>query len=255
MSDSDHSPLPFVFSHGADYIQIAQIHGRSRLHIQKWRALRAVAMRLADAVIVQNSSMAVRLAGEYQGANIRCIPNWVDTDTFSRWTPPNDDTRTVLYVGRLVKEKNLEALAWACRQQKVRLLCVGEGPLKQTLLGLKAECVGAVPWSALPNYHRIATVFAMVSHTEGHCKALAEAMASGLPCVVSKTVTEGMVAGVNCLQVDPTETGIALALGVLIADHGFAQKLGAMARMTAVQKWGKAVILSKERQLLTEIAR
>jgi len=245
--------VPFVFSHGADYIRIAQIHGRSRLHVQKWRALRAVAMRLADAVIVQNSEMAVRLTGEYPTAKVRFIPNWVDTGLFSP-RPYQKTGNQVLYVGRGVEEKNLRALAWACRAAGAELVCAGEGPLIDEIRSLRGTMLRAVPWGDLPSLHRGSDVFAMVSHTEGHCKALTEAMASGMPCVVSRAVTEGMVAGVNCLQVDPTETSIALALEVLLTDRAFAAKLGAGARETAVQLWSKQTILGQEVRLLKEAA-
>lgn len=248
---------PFVFSHGADYVRIAQIHGRSRLHVQKWRALRAVAMRLADAVIVQNAAMAVELRGAYPMAKVQCIPNWVDTDRFAPLEPhrKTDDLRTVLYVGRLVAEKNLVALAWACRTLGLRLVCVGAGPLKPELRGLRAECVGAVPWEMLPNYHRIASVFAMVSHTEGHCKALTEAMASGLPCVVSRAVTEGMVPGLNCIQVKPEEGAISAGLEAMLSSPAEAARMGREARATAVLLWGKDTILGQERRLLRDCAR
>ena len=247
--------VPFVFSHGADYIRIAQIHGRSKLHIRKWRALRAVAMRMADAVIVQNSSMAVQLQGEYPHAKIRFIPNWVDTDLFQPGARSMRGARPhILYVGRLVAEKNLLALALACRSVGATLVCAGEGPLAEELRGLRAQVLGAVPWTGLSVLHRTADAFAMVSHTEGHCKALTEAMASGLPCVVSKAVTEGMEPGRNCLQVDPTQTGIELALEALKADPAFADRLGAGARATAVQLWNKETILGQEVRLLEEAA-
>ena len=246
--------IPFVFSHGADYIRIAQIHGRSALHIRKWRALRAVAMRLADAVIVQNSAMAVQLAGEYPSATIRFIPNWVDTDRFQPGPHLAGSENVVLYVGRLVEEKNLRTLACACRSAGATLLCAGDGPLLDELRSLRATMLRAVPWTNLPGLHAAAAVFAMVSHTEGHCKSLTEAMASGLPCVVSKAVTEGMVPGINCLQVNPTETGIALALEVLFADPGFAAKLGTGARATAVQLWSKQTVLDQEIRLLREVS-
>ena len=250
--------IPFIFSHGADYIRIAQIHGRSKLHIRKWRALRAVAMRMASAVIVQNSSMAVQLQGEYPDAAIRFIPNWVDTDLFQPGLKGYQSlpgaSPHVLYVGRLVAEKNLEVLALACRSVGATLICAGEGPLAARLRDLRAQVFGAVPWTSLSELHRTAEVFAMVSHTEGHCKALTEAMASGMPCVVSKAVTEGMEPGRNCLQVDPTETSIALALEVLAADPAFAAKLGAGARATAVQLWSKEQVLGQELRLLQEAA-
>lgn len=244
--------IPFVFSHGADYIRIAQIHGRSRLHVQKWRALRAVAMRMASAVIVQNSEMAVRLAGEYPTAKVRFIPNWVDTDLFSP-RPYQKTGNQVLYVGRLVEEKNLKTLAWACRAAGAELVCAGEGPLIDEIRSLRGTMLRAVPWGDLPSLHRGSDVFAMPSYTEGHCKSLMEAMSSGLPCIVSKAVTEGMVAGVNCLQVDPTETSIALGIEVLLTDREFAAKLGSAARETAVRLWSKQPILQQELDLLRSL--
>jgi glycosyltransferase involved in cell wall biosynthesis len=240
--------IPFVFSHGADYIRIAQIHGRSRLHVQKWRALRAVAMRMASAVIVQNEAMSLSLTREYPKAPIRFLPNWVDTDLFQ--PSPARNGRRVLYVGRLVEEKNLRVLAWACRAAGAELVCAGEGPMIDEIRSLRGNMLRAIDWQHLPKLHASADIFAMVSHTEGHCKALTEAMASGLPCVVSKHVTEGMVAGFNCLQVDPTETSIALAIEVLLTDREFAAKLGAGARKIAVRLWSKDMILTQEYRLL-----
>ena len=253
--------IPFVFSHGADYIRIAQIHGRSRLHVQKWRALRAVAMRMAAAVIVQNEAMGAKLRAEYPMARIVHIPNWVDTDHFKP-AYALKDVKTVLYVGRLVEEKNLRTLALACATVGATLTCLGEGPLRETLEGfcaisrsVKVRLPGAVPWGALPRWYPEHAVFAMVSKTEGHCKALAEAMAAGMTCLVSKAVTEGMRAGHNCLSVDPDETSIALGLEVLFTDRDFAVRLGTEARKTAVQLWSKQTVLDQEIRLLRSVTR
>jgi len=251
--------LPFVFTYGADYLKIAEIHGRSRLHLQKWRWLRAAAMRLASAVIVQNEAMGQRLQAEYPMARIVHIPNWVDTDHFKP-TYALKDVKTVLYVGRLVEEKNLRVLAEACARLGATLTCVGEGPLRADLASLdsvfraKVRLPGAVPWGALPQWYPEHAVFAMVSRTEGHCKSLIEAMAAGMTCIVSRAVTEGMLPGQNCLMVDPDVTSIALALEVLFTDRDLAARLGWAARKTAVERWDRPELLRRERDLLREVS-
>jgi len=250
--------LPFVFTYGADYLAIAGIHGRSRLHLRKWRFLQGVAMRLASAVIVQNEAMRAKIQTTYPAARVVHLPNWVDTNRFK--PEYREAGHTVLYVGRLVEEKNLMALATACATTNFALTCIGEGPVSGQLAGFaaitkaKIRLPGAVPWGALPEWYPRHAIFAMVSKTEGHCKALAEAMAAGMTCVVSKEVTEGMEPGVNCLQVDGDPTSIALALEVLVIDRDFAAKLGWGARKTALQLWGKAELLRRERDLLREVA-
>lgn len=252
--------LPFIFTYGADYLAIAKIHGRSRMHLRKWRWLRAVAMRLASAVIVQNEAMRAKLQTEYPAARVVHIPNWVDTDHFMPAYATKSGERTVLYVGRLVEEKNLRVLACACAQVGATLTCIGEGPLREDLAEMNHSsrarvCLpGAVPWGALQRWYPEHAVFCMVSKTEGHCKSLAEAMAAGMTCLVSKAVTEGMVAGVNCLQVDPDMTSIALALEVLFTDRELAARLGWGARKTALERWDKAELLLRERDLLREVA-
>ncbi len=251
--------LPFVFTYGADYLKIAEIHGRSRMHLRKWRWLQAAAMRLASAVIVQNEAMGGQLQAEYPVARIVHLPNWVDTDHFRPGCVTKTE-KTVLYVGRLVEEKNLMALATACYRTGATLTCLGEGPLRDTLhqasraMGVKINLPGPVPWGSLPRYYPEHAVFAMVSKTEGHCKALAEAMAAGMTCLVSKAATEGMTPGINCLQVDPDVTSIALGLEVLFTDLDLAAKLGVGARRTAVDLWDRAELLRRERNLLLELS-
>mgnify|MGYP001559815454 FL=1 len=182
---------PVVVSLGADYAAMARIHGRPAW---TWRLLQAVVIRRARRVLVPNRQMATALMGRYPGRPITHHPNWTDCERFQPGEPiaPTQRYRTVLFVGRLVKEKNLEALAVAVASlPDLRLVCVGAGPLHDRLITLRAECVGPQPWTSLPNWYRGSDVFALPSLTEGHPKALTEAMACGVPCLVSPAVTEG----------------------------------------------------------------
>ena len=204
---------PFVVSHGAKYEEIARLHGRPAW---KWTALRHLAFRLASAVIVPNALQAAELRSRFPSTTIVHVPNWIDTAAFHP-VEPYTGPPTVLYVGRLVVEKNLERLARVCRRRGWRLICVGEGPLRADLTALGAACPGAVPWERLPEYHVRAHVFCLPSYTEGHPKALLEAMASGLPCAVS-TGVDGMT-GPHAAFPPENERAMGEAIAYLMA-HG-----------------------------------
>lgn len=238
--------IPFVMSYGADYPRIAAIHGRP---MWKWLALRRVAVRRAATVLVSNRSLARTLRRDFPRARIVDHPNWVDTDRFC----PNGRSRPgwprkVFYVGRLVKEKNLLALAEAVRTlPDTRLVCVGVGPLHDALIGLGAECVGAQPWTSLPHWYRQADVFALPSLSEGHPKALTEAMACGLPCMVSSAVNAG---GDAVWRTDDFAAGIQVLLEDSMARH-----FGQAGRAYALKYWDVKHLMPKEVEILRAAAR
>ncbi|MBI2510037.1 MAG: glycosyltransferase, partial [Betaproteobacteria bacterium] len=140
---------PFVVSAGADYVAIAKIHGRPTL---RWSVIHALAARFAAAIIVPNEDHAARLIDRYPHAAIIHIPNWVDTERFAP-APAQVTYPTVLYVGRLVREKNLERLARVCRSIDADLVCVGAGPLRDELVRRGVKCPGAVEWTDLPRWY------------------------------------------------------------------------------------------------------
>ncbi|MDX2086557.1 MAG: glycosyltransferase [Kofleriaceae bacterium] len=101
------------------------------------------------------------------------------------------DAPVVLYVGRLSKEKNLEALvaAWAIihrARPDARLLVVGgEGPLVGTFTAPGIVETGGLYGEELATVFASADVFAFPSETETFGNVIVEAAASGLPAVVA----------------------------------------------------------------------
>ena len=243
--------IPFVVSHGADYEAIAQIHGHDG-QARKWRWLRQLAFRFAAAVIVPNPIHAQRLQTRFPQAKIRHIPNWVDTEKFR--PRAFGDGNHLLYVGRLVKEKNLPRLARVATRLGALLFCVGDGPEREAIEQAGGHCVGIVPWSVLPAYYRAARAFVLPSLSEGHPKALLEAMASGLPCAVSARV-EGVILHIlDGILFDPEdEEEMALAIHLVTGPMG--RELGRTARAKAETLWAKEKVLPREVALLREIAR
>jgi glycosyltransferase involved in cell wall biosynthesis len=135
------------------------------------------------------------------------IPNGVDT---GRFVPPTlrdrqrarealgleDANQVTVFVGRLSAVKRVDTLlqAWKNVHQvypNARLLLLGDGPEHTVLQALADELdlgqtltfCGAQP-DVLPYLHA-ADVFVLPSASEGMSNALLEAMAAGLPCIVS----------------------------------------------------------------------
>jgi len=217
---------PFVMSYGADYPAIADIHGRPTW---KWRALQSLAVPLAARVLVSNQALARRLRRRFPSARIVNHPNWVDTDRFRPLLrrEPNAIFR-VYYVGRLVREKNLLVAAEAVAGVGATFVCLGDGPLADELRRHGAELHGAIPWRDLPRHLNSADAFLLASLSEGHPKALMEAMACAVPCVVS-TVVDGLPEGI-AVRAEPESGRLAKALGAIMDDSLGAARMAQRAR-------------------------
>jgi glycosyltransferase involved in cell wall biosynthesis len=106
----------------------------------------------------------------------------------------------VLFVGNLVAVKAVDRLFKACGGLKVKLVIVGEGPLKAPLQQLAKQRMldvtwtGAIPLETLPDYYRAADCFVLPSRSEGVPNVLLEASACGTPWVASNVGGIGEIA-------------------------------------------------------------
>lgn len=105
---------------------------------------------------------------------------------------------TILFVGRLAPEKMLPVLlngfaSFAQQQPQARLILVGDGPERPSLEKLAAslhishavQFTGRTDPAVVHRWLQCADAFALLSKLEGFPVALLEAMAVGLPSVVS----------------------------------------------------------------------
>lgn len=167
-------------------------------------------LRRCDAVIVPTSSRAEELKKQTKSKDIRqifVVPTGVDASRFCegnrgriRKSLGAEDRKIVLYVGRIVKEKNLGLLVSAAplvlkSMPNALFLIVGEGPIRNELqekvkeLGLANNFVftGFVPDDELVDYYHSADAFAFPSTFETQGIVLLEAMASGLPVAAANS--------------------------------------------------------------------
>jgi len=109
----------------------------------------------------------------------------------------------------------------------------------------------------LPPFYAGADAFVLASFTEGHPKVLLEAMASGVPCVVSdcegnrSLVTDGRTG----LLFDPRRAeDLADSLARVITDRALAETLGKAGRGMVVARYDLGVLVAAEIALLQRVA-
>lgn len=152
-----------------------------------------------------------------------------------------DTPTTVVTAARLIPRKNLSTLIAALEYAPdLSLEIIGDGPTREDLeatarrsgVASRVEFLGYLPTrSDVYEAYAGADVFALPSHGEGFCVAVAEAMAVGLPVVVSDLPVFHEVVGESGVYVDRSSAeGVADALSDLHSDPERARRLGAANR-------------------------
>ncbi len=188
------------------------------------------------------------------------IPNGVDT---ARWSPAGPSAnallqknvrqrlggeRIFLYMGRLVTEKNVEALLRAWRlvsPEGCRLVVVGDGPLTSNLQNQFSD-PQILWWGYEPDLDtriallQCAEVFLLPSLVEGLSLALLEAMATGTACVATDAGADGEVlaggAGI-VMSTQGVTTQLRTLLPVLRDQPVLTAELGRRARERALERY------------------
>ena len=141
--------------------------------------------------------------------NVHIIPTGIEIERFYKEKVSLDklntlkselgitkDDITVLFVGRIASEKNVEFLihnhsSLLKVNKNIKLLIVGDGPDLDNYKKLsiknkisdKVIFTGKVAWKDIPLYYNIGDIFTTASHTETQGLTVIEAMASSLPVV------------------------------------------------------------------------
>ena len=210
-----HFHLPLVHTYHTiyeDYTHYLHMPKFSDARLKKVvRTFSRYCCHTADSVIVPTQKVEHLVRSYGVKRDIHVIPTGVSLEKF-RNPDPDEVARlkreldvraedfTLLFVGRLSKEKNLEELVRmmpAVREHypAVRLLIVGGGPARPDLealcreLGLDREAVrfaGEAPWSQVQNYYALGDVFVNASNSETQGLTYLEAEAAGLPLLVRR---------------------------------------------------------------------
>lgn len=188
------------------------------------------------------------------------IPNAVDTTRFAPVDPAGraaarailglpPDGRVVAFVGRLVPKKGLRLLVSALeRLPETRLIVVGDGPERAAIaaLGPRVTFHPEIARELMPEVYRAADLFGLVSRGEGLPVALIEALACGLPAVVSDDPGFAALAGcAGVTRVRPQAESIATAVGALLADPVALAAQGRAARTWALERHAPAAFAER----------
>lgn len=122
--------------------------------------------------------------------DIDLIPNGVDTNVFKPLRKGGNEKFTILYVGRLSKEKGVDVLIKACQElNDYSLILLGSGPeenkLKKLAAGINSEFIGERSQYKLPHYYSNADVVVVPSYKEPFGFVTLEALSCGTPVIGS----------------------------------------------------------------------
>jgi glycosyltransferase involved in cell wall biosynthesis len=236
-----------------------------------------VLSRFPDAIVV-NSQAGMRYHGLESKRNVVVIPNGIDTTSFSPDPAAGRDVRKawgvgekeylVGLVGRLDPMKDhptfLKAASSMIRGHgKMKFVCVGDGPEPYKLelkdlarnLGLETSLIWAGERRDMPAVYNALDLATLSSYGEGFPNVVGEAMACGVPCVVTDVgdCTE-IVGDTGCVV--PPKDPMALAQGweklFSLPPEG-RMELGEKARQRVIERFSLKKMVRRHEELFEEI--
>jgi glycosyltransferase involved in cell wall biosynthesis len=238
-------------------------HGREHDDppLRQWLDRRAA--RFTDVVVAVSERLAAYLVNTVgiDAARITTVHNGVDTVLFSPGPAPEslrrrleipEGTAVIGSVGRLESVKAHERLLDAAAQLRPRLarpivvVICGDGSRRDALLEHAAQ-LGISDMLRLPGWlndpvqaYRLFDVFALPSRSEGQSLSLMEAMACGVPAVVTDVGANAELLGPDFrAYVVPSDPGNALADAIAVALKNAEQsgEAGAKLRQRAIDHY------------------
>jgi glycosyltransferase involved in cell wall biosynthesis len=227
------------------------------------RAVEEKVFAASRKILVTTEEMRADLASRIPSAVKKTvvIPNYVDTEAF-RPDSTEKDANSLVFVGRIAPEKNLDSLLEAIRSLEVKLVLIGEGRLRPELqkrfgaLDGRVTWEGNVPNAELPAHINRSAAFVLPSLYEGHPKALLEAMACATPVIGAdssgiKELIRHRENGYLC-----GKDAVSLRNGIqeLMAWPELRAKLGKNGRLFVLERFRLEKIAAIEAKLLREVA-
>lgn len=211
-----------------------------------------------DLVVSPSPGMEKILRELDVASHIEIVPNGVELSRFIQAGPLSrvsygfdEDDILLIYTGRLAPEKNLDFLLMAFAGtlqavENVRLLLVGDGPMKAELNNLAKDLqiteaiqfAGQIPYDKMPGYLAMCDAFVTASVTEVHPLSVIEAMGAGLPVmgIHSPGVGDSVEDGITGFLTTKNLPAFTAKLTRLCLQKQLRQKMGKAARI-ASQKY------------------
>ena len=216
-------------------------------------ALVPAALRCDRFVATTDAVRVDLLAAGVEARRIVSIPNGIDMHPMPARSPTLHVPAEILFVGRLHEQKGVDILIRALSlvldrrpAWRVRLRVVGDGPERASLEGLARELRvdGSVTFEGahadVGPFLDAADLFVLPSRAEGLSNALLEAMARGLPVVVSAIAANAEVVrdGGDGLLFDPEDPEhLASVLIRSLGAESLRDRIGRRARLSVGERF------------------
>lgn len=228
-----------------------------------WRALRKITYPLASAITANSIEMKEVLESSIKKPVV-FLENPVELP--AETSVPRETEKMILSVGRLNEQKNFDLLIRSFSGSKYQksgwdLIIVGEGVKRQSLQKLSEDLlvskqVNLVGLSqSVTGYFQKAALFVLTSRFEGTPNAALEAMAMGVPVLVTETSGEmkNIVRdGLNGIVALASESHVRDKLDWASENQQGLEQLGREGRIS-IQRFEKKVVVKKWKQLLLKI--
>ena len=250
---------------------VVTVHGNADVY-ELPRAMepvtRAVLQR-ADAVVSVSQDLGDYLQNAMDVSKVTVIPNGVDVNEF-RPSYASRSALTFFSISRLVPRKNVHILIAAVQRlaaegEPVSLIVAGTGPEEERIRRLSEESAGVVRFIGFIDEERKrgvlneTDVFVQLSTREGLSIATLEALASGVPCVVSNLpgVREPIDAGRTGWYVDDPENleSVVAALRRVLADRARLPEMKKACRAVAVERYSLEAMCDGYWKVFTDLLR
>lgn len=153
----------------------------------------------ADALIANSQGLKDMALDFYNKKPFDVIPNGVDTEVFYPSVKEESDEFKILFVSRLIERKGLQFIIPQLKKiqdstkKRVKLIVVGDGPYRETLERIAeenhvsdmVEFVGQKGKEEIVPFYQNADLFILPSSKEGMPNVVLEAMACGLPIIMT----------------------------------------------------------------------
>jgi glycosyltransferase involved in cell wall biosynthesis len=250
---------------------VVTVHGNADVY-ELPRALEPVTravLKRADTVVSVSEDLAQYLRTEMGVANVTVIPNGVDVDQFHP-SPGSSDRLRLFSISRLVPRKNIHVLIAAVEQLAheggaLSLVIAGTGPEQDRIQRLAERLPGVVRFVGFideEEKRRILAdtdVFVQLSTREGLSIATLEALASGVPCVVSNLpgVREPITPGQTGWYVDDPENvhSVVAALRGVLRERGRLAEMKQTCRRVAVERYSLQAMCENYWTVFTDLLR
>lgn len=251
-----HSSSDFTTLSEEDFInfQVVSLNRRFRLRMKSWLwALKKAKALYVPGIILKDFLKFSGLQNE-----IHVIPNAVPVIDLNEVVKEVD----VVTVSRLVPWKNIDILIQSAKQKGFTLDIIGHGPqegfLREVASGApNIRFLGRLEPEEVLVHLKKARIFALLSSYEGMSFALVEALALGLPCVVSDIRSNGNVVdaggGVKVPLRDSIITGEVIA--GLLENEVQLMDLQQMALDNSRRNFNSKLTLERVERILSQYAR